>query len=427
MTAAGAHAGPESVGATSSLARGQRSLLDPQRTYPLWPPLLRGDPDAPQADVQYPIEVYYDLDAVPRSLFEGPPEPGLARWQPLLPPLAAEADLGTGATPLLPAPRLASFAGFDGELLVKDESHGPTWSHKDRLNAVAVSAAVHAGAPGIVAASSGNHGASAAAHAARAGLSSVVFTSVETPASMAAFLRAYGGAVLAVPRSARWRLVNDVVERLGFHPVSNLTASHTGHPFGPEGYKSIAYELHHQLGARVPGAVLVPTGYGELLYGVWKGFVELRELGLSDAVPRMIACEPRARGPLGAALRADVPVAEVSARPTRAHSIGSTVSSYRGVLAVQRSGGSAVAVSDAELDAAQRAMAGSGLWQELSGTAGIAALKLLSAAGAAPEGPVVAIATSSGFKNPNAAVAPLPSVAPDWHAVRAALAAQGVT
>lgn len=138
---------------------------------------------------------------------------------------------------------------------------------------------MQAGAPGIVAASSGNHGASAAAHAARAGLSSVVFTAVATPAPMRAFLAAYGGAVLAVPRSARWRLVNEVVERLGFHPVSNLHPAHTGHPFGPEGYKTIAYELHHQLGGRAPAAVLVPTGYGEPLFGVWKGFEELRALG----------------------------------------------------------------------------------------------------------------------------------------------------
>ena len=417
MTATPGASARRSAAGTSSLARGQRSLLDPERRYPLWPPMLRGDPHDPD----YPVEVWYDMDAVPRSLFEPPPRPGLGRWQPLLPPLAPVADLGAGATPLLDASRLAAFAGFDGELLLKDESRNPTWSHKDRLNAVAVSAAVQAGAPGIVAASSGNHGASAAAHAARAGLSSVVFTAAETPAPMPSFLAAYGGAVLAVPRSARWRLVNEVVERLGFHPVSNLTTSHTGHPFGPEGYKTIAYELHHQLAGRVPSAILVPTGYGELLFGVWKGYEELRRLGLTAAVPRMIACEPQARGPLGAALRARTPVTEVPQRPTRAHSIGTTVSSYRGVLAVERSGGAAVAVTDAELEAAQRALAEIGLWQELSGAAGIAAFRTVAGS---LEGPVVAILTSSGFKSVQDAAAP--AVAPDWPSVRAALAAQGI-
>lgn len=74
----------------------------------------------------------------------------------------------------------------------------------------------------------------------------------------------------------------------------------------------------------------------------------------------MIACEPGARGPLGAALRANRPFAEVPDRPTRAHSTGSTVSSYRDVLAVERSVGAAAAVSDEELEAAQRALAGVG-------------------------------------------------------------------
>jgi len=423
MTATRSHVGAASLG---SLARSQRSLLDPARHYPLWPPLLHGDPDAPDGPVQYPVEVYYDVAAVPPSLFERGSEPGLGRWQPLLPPLAPIADLGTGATPLLATARLAEFAGFDGDVLVKDESQNPTWSHKDRLNAVAVSAAVRTRAAGVVAASSGNHGASAAAHAARAGLPCVIFTSAETPAPMPAFMAAYGAAVLAVPRAARWALVNEVVERLGFHPVSNLTASHTGHPYGPEGYKTIAYELHDQLAGRSPGAVLVPTGYGELLFGVWKGFLELRELGLIDTVPRMIACEPQARGPLGAALRARQDAAEVPARPTRAHSIGTTSGGYRGVLAVTRSDGVAVAVADTELEAAQRAMAHAGLWQELSGAAGLAGLRSLVASGHVLESPVVCIATSSGFKDLDASTRSAAEISPDWPSVHAALAAQGV-
>jgi len=410
-----------------SLARGQRSLLDPNRRYPLWPPLLHGDPDGPPGPVQYPVDVWYDLTALRSALFDRAPATGLSHWQPLLPPLAPEVDLGAGRTPLLAAPCLAEFAGFDDELLVKDESRNPTWSHKDRLNAVAVSAAVQSGAPGVVAASSGNYGASAAAHAARAGLHCVVFTAVDTPAPMPAFLAAYGAAVLAVPRSARWRLVSEVVERLGFHPVSNLTATHTGHPFGPEGYKTIAYEIHQQLGDRAPAAVLVPTGYGELLFGLWKGFEELRELDRIDAVPRMIACEPSARGPLGAALRAAAPAAEVPERPTRAHSIGTTVSGYRAVLAITKSDGLAVAVDDAELEDAQRAMAQIGLWQELSGAAGLAGLRSLVKSDRAPSGPVVCIATSSGFKSLAEPAGDVAEVAPDWPAVRAALAAQGVT
>lgn len=69
--------------------------------------------------------------------------------------------LGEGRTPLVE---------LRPGVWVKDESRNPTWSHKDRLNRCAVSAAVGTGAVGVVVASSGNHGASAAAFAARAGL-----------------------------------------------------------------------------------------------------------------------------------------------------------------------------------------------------------------------------------------------------------------
>src|SRR5690606_32536318 len=117
----------------------------------------------------------------------------------------------------------------------------------------------------------------------------VVFASAGMPPAVDAFLHAYGAIVLPVPVETRWPLMRQVVDRFGLHPVSNLTATHTGHAFGPEGYKSIAYEIHADLG--VPAAVFVPTGYGELLYGVWKGFAELRRLGLTDRVPRMYACQ----------------------------------------------------------------------------------------------------------------------------------------
>ncbi|NUP62321.1 MAG: pyridoxal-phosphate dependent enzyme, partial [Nonomuraea sp.] len=165
----------------SSLATGQRSLGDTSAEFPLFPALTRGCPRTSTDEIAYPVEVVYDYGRVDRALFDQEPGPDLARWSPLLPPLAAP-TLGEGGTPLLE---------FDG-VHVKDESRNPTWSHKDRLNRVAISAAVAAGAPGVVVASSGNHGASAAAYAARAGLPAIVLASAESPAAVQAFVRAYG-------------------------------------------------------------------------------------------------------------------------------------------------------------------------------------------------------------------------------------------
>ncbi|SEM61274.1 threonine synthase [Nonomuraea pusilla] len=369
----------------ASLATHQRSLGDPSLTYPLSPPLTRGCPRTSTDDLAYPLEVGYDHERLDPRLFEQEPGPDIARWAPLLPPLHAP-TLGEGGTPLLDL--------GDG-LHLKDESRNPTWSHKDRLNRVTVSAALAEGAPGVVVASSGNHGASAAAYAARAGLRAVVLTSAGSPPAVQDFARAYGATVLSVPVEERWPLLREIVDRLGYHPVSNQTVTHTGHPYGPEGYKTIAYELFLQLG-RVPAAVFSPTGYAELLYGVWKGFTELRLLGLTRDVPRMFACEPAAGGPHARALAAGAPAAIVELGPTQAYGIAGPVGGHRGVRAVRDSGGEAVLVTDDEMRAAQRRLARLGVWQELSGAAGLAGYRKLARAF---DGPVVCVATSSGFKD----------------------------
>jgi len=398
---------------STSLATGQRSLGDPNRVYPLWPPLLEGCRETSNDQVQYPLEITYEYSQCDPALFEQPPCAGLQRWQPLLPPLDSALDLGAGGTPLIQTPSLAESLYFDGEVYLKDESQNPTWSHKDRLNYCAVSAALETDAPGIVVASSGNHGSAAAAHAARAGLPCIVVTATELPNSMARFLHVYDAMVVATDQNRRWDVLRTIYEECGFHPVSNLTTTHTGHPFGPEGYKTIAYEIYRQLDARVPGTVFVPTGYAELLYGVWKGFRELSALGVSSETPRMVACEPAARAPLSRALAEGKPTMSVGAEPTDAYSIGVTVSGYRGVRAIEESNGRTYRVTDDRLRAAQQELRDVGHWQELSGTAGVAGLLAAQKTNDGIEPPVVCLACSGGFKDPASTVsAPEPGETP---------------
>ncbi|OEV03696.1 threonine synthase [Streptomyces oceani] len=404
---------------TDSLATEQRSLADPEVRYPLWPPLTRGCPRTSSPDVSYPVEVDYDYARVPEDFLRTPAPggghsgTGLDRWAPLLPPLAAP-GLGEGGTPLV---RLA-----DG-VYVKDESRNPTWSHKDRLNRCTVSAALGVGAPGVVVASSGNHGASAAAYAARAGLRCVVLGSPTPPPAMRSFLMAYGAEVLPVPTADRWPLTERIAEEFGFHPVSNLTRFHTGHAFGAEGYKTVAYEIVADLG--VPGAVFVPTGYGELLFGVWKGFAELRRLGLTRRVPRLFSCEPAAGGPLAAALRDGLHTTAVEVGATDAYGIECPVNSYRGLVAVTRSGGRALLPDDAAMRGAQAELAGQGLWVELSAAAGLAGLRTLPTTETV-DGPVVCVATSSGFKDKGTGTGSYAEADPSWAAVRDRLLAAGM-
>lgn len=390
---------------TNSHATGLRSLVDPSITHPLRPPLTGGCPDT-QNEHPVPLEVTYDYDAVDPATFEPPTPSAMDGWQATLPPVSAP-PLGAGDTPLVAVPEIADWAGTD-TLYLKNESANPTWSHKDRLNRLTVSGAVDTDARGIVAASTGNHGASAAAYAARAGLPCVVFTKTTTPEPMQGFVQSYGAGLLRVDSwDASKQLVNAFAEG-GWHAVTSRTAPHTGHPYGPEGYKPIAYELHAQLAAesdtpRVPGSVVIPVAHAELLYGVWKGFRELRELGVTDDTPTMVACEPGTQASLTAARECGEPITTVDAGPSEAHSIGGSTSTHRGYLALEESDGVAVPVPESTMVAARDRLTDAGFWQELSGAAGVGGLRATDRD--LPD-PVVAVACSSGFKDGSRALAP---------------------
>src|SRR5262249_36072840 len=283
---------------TDSAAIGQRSLGDPSIVFPLYPPLITGCPRTSTAEMQYPLEIDYDYSKISKSLFAQAPLPGLARWAPLLPPLAPHVSLGEGGTALIESARIARWIGLDGPLWLKDESRNPTWSHKDRLNYCIVSAALASGARGIAVASTGNHGASAAAYSNRAGLPCVVISTPEAQPAFEHLQAALGSTFILVSREERWPTLRRIIEEAGFVSASNLTRFHTGNPFGPDGYKTIAYELFAQLGGKVPATVVLPTGYGELLFGVAKGFRELKDFGVADKMPCILSAEPAVRAPL---------------------------------------------------------------------------------------------------------------------------------
>jgi threonine synthase len=401
-----------------SLAVGQRSLGDPNLTYPLFPPILEGCPSTSTSEIQYPLAVAFDYTQTPEDFFSRMPFPGLDHWQELLPPLVSGLSMGEGGTPLVNMPALGDWLGLEVDLYIKDESRNPTGSHKDRLNLCTVSAAVLSDAPGVTVASSGNHGAAAAAYASRAGLPCVLFITEATEPQILRMVMAYGAAVVPLPRPLRRPIMRELVDKTGFHPASSITETHTGHPFGPEGYKTIAYEIYQQLGGRLPGAVFVPTGYAELLYGIWLGFRELRDIGQAGPPPQLFACEPSAGAPLREALMKNKAVAQVVEKPTAAYSIVVGANSYRGVLAVQESEGEALALTDQEMFAAQAALGRQGLWAELSGAVGLAGVKQAIEMGIRFEGPVVCLMTSTGFKDQGLAPPRLPSVAPTFDGVR---------
>jgi threonine synthase len=355
----------------------------------------------------------------PRSLW---------RWADALPVDAADAvSLGEGSTPLVETPRLARELGV-GRLLVKDESRNPTWSFKDRLATVAISSARRLGARVVASSSSGNAGAAVAAYAARAGLPCIVFTFTAAAGPMVTQMHAYGAMVLAVRDKAdRWKLLEAGVRRLGWFPTSPFFGPAVGsNPFGVEGYKTLAYEIAAAFDGQVPDWCVLPVCYGDALYGMWKGFDELRRLGWIERVPRLAAAE--VYGSLGAALAdgTDAVPDMPQTHATVAGSIGATRSTFQALAALRGSGGAARSVGNDALLAWQRALAHEGLYVEPSSAAPLEAVRQLRADGRiADADSVVVVATAGGLKDPDATARGLgevPVVAPSLDAVGEALA-----
>jgi threonine synthase len=344
------------------------------------------------------------IPASPRSMW---------RFRDLLPPLtAAPVSLGEGATPLVHLERLGRRLGLS-RLFAKDESQNPTWSYKDRLCSMAVTHAVSTGARVITISSTGNHGASTAAYAARAGLPCVVFTLASVPDTMKTLMQAYGAAVIACASSeARWHLMREGIERFGWYPTSGYIAPPVGsNPFGIEGYKTLACEIAEDLGWTAPATVTVPSAYSDGLFGVWKGMRELHQLGLIATLPRMIAAEPF--GPLAHALERKIDVPEIVAGgDSVAFSIASRYGTVQGLIALTSSRGAGVRITDEGVFEAQRALAREeGMFAEPSSAASLAAvMQLASRRELEPDAPHVVVITSSGLKDPGASRTWLPAV-----------------
>lgn len=332
--------------------------------------------------------------------------PGLWRYAELLPvPSDAPVTLMEGATPLLPMPALQRRFGL-GEVFLKDERRNPTGSFKDRFFSVCLTRARIVGANTTAIASSGNGGASAAAYAAAAGLASVVIATPRMSPGWRAAITSTGARLLATASSSdRWRLMRMGVENFGWYPLTNYVNPPVGSNwFGVEGYKSIAYEIAEALDWSAPDWVMVPVSRGDGLAGVWRGFVELYELGMIQKLPRMGAVE---RYPsLSTALERGLPLPpEVQGdEPTAAVSIGNRVATYQALHTIRQSGGRAFTCSDHELREMVRVAAGAGVFMELSAAAGLAGAAKLAAQGLGDSRTrVVIIVTASGLTDPTAA------------------------
>lgn len=309
-------------------------------------------------------------------------------------------SFGEGRTPLLRASRIeATLPGFSGEIWLKDETRNPSGSFKDRLIAAALGRAIAMGVKGVVCASSGNAGAATAAYAARAGVPAIIVVPAHTPLGKVTQIAAHGAILLLVEGhySRSYDLARALAEQHGF---ANLTTTFIN-PYAVAGLTQVGREIVEQMGGDAPSHVLIPTGSGPLVKGVWQGLIE------AGATARLVAVQAAGCAPIVRAFEAGAQHVTAWGTPdTIASGISDPLIGYERdgtytLRLVRESGGLALAVSDDELRAAMQALARlEGVYAEPTGASPIAALPRLLADGHLPAGSrVVCLITGHGFKD----------------------------
>jgi threonine synthase len=305
------------------------------------------------------------------------------------------ASLGEGWTPLL------TLEDAGRQLWVKLEFLAPTGSFKDRGTSVLISALRTQGVRQVVEDSSGNAAASLAAYAARAGIEAQICVPAHASPGKLRQIEAYGARLVKVEGSRE--RASERAQQLASEGQCYY-ASHVYSPFVLEGQKTFAYEVWEQLNGQLPEWLIYPTGNGTLLYGSYLGLCDLKDAGVIDRLPRLIAVQAENCAPLFAPFQGHLPtgptaegrrstIAEGIAvrRPARAEQV---------LKALHETGGEVVAVSEDEIRDAQRALARQGLYVEPTAAVALAGWRHLKDR-IKPRDQVLLPLTGSGLKSPS--------------------------
>src|SRR5213595_2570390 len=275
-------------------------------------------------------------------------------------------SLGEGNTPLNYCPQLSKVVGRDCEVFVKNEGVNPTGSFKDRGMTVAVSNAMECGTRALICASTGNTSASAAAYAARAGISCVVILpagKIATGKLLQAF--AYGAKIVAIDGNFddALRLVRELGE------AGDLAIVNSINPDRIAGQKTAAYEIVDEV-SDAPDFQLLPVGNAGNITAYWAGYREYHALGRSTKLPAMIGFQAAGAAPIFYNRIVEQP--ETVASAIR---IGNPASWKQARAAINESHGAIDVVSDEEILAAQTWLAQhEGIFVEPASAASVAGL-----------------------------------------------------
>jgi threonine synthase len=313
-------------------------------------------------------------------------------------PVSADTPIVTlreGGTPLVRSDPLSLETGC--EVWLKYDGANPTGSFKDRGMTLAISKAMEEHAKAVVCASTGNTSASAAAYAAKAGMTCAVLVPKGKVAlgKMAATL-VHGAKMLEVDGNfdASLDVARDLADR---YPV---TLVNSVNPFRLEGQKTAAFEVCDALG-RAPDIHCVPVGNAGNISSHWMGYTDYLQDGLIAEPPQLFGFQAAGAAPIvrGA------PIADPQTIAT-AIRIGNPASWEKAIAAATASEGAIRAVTDRQILAAYRRVAREGLFVEPASAASVAGMLQLHAEGGLPAGStVVCILTGHGLKDTEWAIA----------------------
>jgi threonine synthase len=303
-------------------------------------------------------------------------------------------SLGEGGTPLVRSESLSAETGC--EVYLKFEGSNPTGSFKDRGMTLAISKALEEGSKAVVCASTGNTSASAAAYAAKAGLTCAVLVPKGKIAlgKMAQTL-IHGARVLEIDGNFDESL--QLAQALaGQYPV---TLVNSVNPYRLQGQKTCAFEICDVLG-RAPDLHCVPVGNAGNISSHWMGYREYLADGTIAEPPQLFGFQAQGAAPIVLGHPIEHPSTIASAIR-----IGNPASWDKAVAAAGESEGAILAVTDREILGAYKRLSHEGLFAELASAASVAGMLHLCADERLPKGvTIVCVLTGHGLKDPEWAI-----------------------
>jgi threonine synthase len=351
------------------------------------------------------LEVRYNLDKVTVSKKAWQKRPlSVWRYRELLPVHIEPVTLQEGGTPLYHLKRLGEEIGLP-HLYAKHEGMNPSGSFKDRGMTVGVSMALQLDMKSVACASTGNTSASLAAYAAKAGIPAVVLL----PAGKVAV----GKVAQALMHGARVISIRGNFDR-ALEMVHELCLSHglyllnSINPYRLEGQKTIGFEAIDQLGG-VPDRFVLPVGNAGNISAVYKGLLELKELGFIGSLPMMTGIQAVGSSPVVRAIRENLPEVIPELHPetvATAIRIGAPVNAEKALVAIRKTGGLAETVTDDEILRMQRDLARKeGIGVEPASAASVAGVRKLVESGAIDRSErIVCVVTGHLLKDPDTVI-----------------------